>query len=83
MVEKNILFVKYTVYVLDTEYGDVFVSKGIYESAMAEEYSEVCMMVIPNGENEFLGGTLIDGTPIDQDLIDEVADQVIPDEFID
>jgi|LGOV01.1.fsa_nt_gb hypothetical protein len=83
MVERQILFVSYTAYVLETEYGDITVSKGIYESAMAEEYSKVCMMVNPQAENEFLGGTLIDGTPIDQDLVDEVADQVIPDEFKD
>jgi hypothetical protein len=38
-------------------------------------------MVIPDGTVDFIGGTLIDGTPIEQSIIDEIADQVIPEDL--
>ena len=71
----------YTAYILETEYGDVDVSKNIYESAQADEYSEICVMVIPDEDLKFIGGTLIDGTPIEQSIIDEIGDQVIPEDL--
>jgi hypothetical protein len=84
MQERPIAIVfSYTAYVLTTEYGDVDVSKKIYESALAEEYSEICIIVYPEADNEFIGGTLIDGTPIEQDLVDEIFEQVTPDQYHD
>ena len=81
METRQVLFVSYTVYVLETDFGDVTVSKKIYEASLNQEYKEICIMVNPNAENEFLGATLIDGTPLDQDLIDEIHEQVVPDEY--
>jgi|LGVE01.1.fsa_nt_gb hypothetical protein len=81
MEERSKFFISYTVYILDTEYGDVDVTKNIYESAQEEAYSEICVMVIPDGTVDFIGGTLIDGTPIEQSIIDEIADQVIPEDL--
>ena len=81
MEERTIFFVSYTAYVLKTEYGEVDVTKGIYESAQEDEYSEICIMVIPDEDLKFIGGTLINGTPIDQSIIDEIADQVIPEDL--
>ena len=83
MEERSKFFVSYTAYILKTEHGEVDVSKGIYESAQAEEYSEICIMVIPDEDLKFIGGTLINGTPIDQSIIDEIADQVIPEDLQD
>ena len=81
MEERSKFFISYTVYILETDFGDVDVTKNIYESAQAEEYSEICIMVIPDGTLNFIGGTLIDGTPIEQSIIDEIADQVIPEDL--
>lgn len=81
METRQIYFVSYTAYVLETDFGDVTISKKIYEASLNQEYKEICIMVNPNATNEFLGATLIDGSPIDQDLIDEIHDQVVPDEY--
>ena len=78
MVEKQILIVSYTTYVLETEHGDITVTKKIYEKALEEGYKEICIMVNPDGENEFVGAILLDGTPLEQSLIDEIAEQVEP-----
>ena len=76
--ERSKLFISYTAYILTTEYGDVDVTKNIYESAQADEYSTICVMVIPDGPVQFISGTFKDGTPIDQSVIEEIADQIIP-----
>lgn len=78
MVEKLYIAISYTTYWLETEHGDVRVSKNIYESAQNDEYSEVCVTVQPDGGISFTGGTLKDGTPIDENIIEEIEDQIVP-----
>ena len=76
MVEKNILFVSYTTYVLVTDYGDITISKKIYENAQAGDYKEVCLLIQEGEETRFIGATLLDGTPIDQTLLEELEEQI-------
>jgi len=77
MVEKQFVIVSYTTYVLDTEFGDVTVSKKIYENAQNGDYIEICLTVEKEKDTLFIGATLIDGTPIDQTLLEELEDQLI------
>lgn len=80
MQTRQILIVSYTTYILETEEGDVVVSKKIYEAAQREEYSEICVLVETGEETTLVGATLIDGTALDQNAIDEIAEQVLPKE---
>lgn len=76
--ERTKYFVSYSAYIIKTDYGDVDVTKKIYESAQEGKYSSICVLVVPKGPVTFISGTLLDGTPIEQSLIDEIAEQVIP-----
>ena len=80
MVEKQLVVISYTTYVLVTEYGDITVSKKIYENAQNGDYLEICLMVKKDEDTTFIGATLIDGTPIDQTLLEELEDQIATEE---
>lgn len=80
MQTKQIVIISYTNYILETEYGDVTVSKKIYEQSMLGEYKEVCIMVQEGEVSTLIGATLKDGTALDQNFIDEIVDQVMPEE---
>jgi hypothetical protein len=79
MVTKKVTIISYTSYLITTDYGNVEVNKKIYTLAQEGEYSEICLLV--DGEEiTFIGATLIDGTPLDESIVDEVTDQLTPDE---
>jgi len=80
MVEKNAVIISYTTYVLETDYGDVQVSKKIYTNAQNGDYKEITLLVKDGEETKFIGATLIDGTPISKTLIEEIEEQIVPDE---
>ena len=80
MVEKQFVIVSYTTYVLETEYGDVTISKKIYENAQNGDYKEVCLLVKSGEDTIFIGATLIDGTPIDETLLEELTEQIATEE---
>jgi uncharacterized protein YcfL len=80
MEEKALLVVSYTTYWLDFEEGSVQVAKKIYENALNGDYSEVCITVYPDDLPTFKGAILLDGTPLDQNIVEELQEQIKTDE---
>lgn len=78
--DKPLLFVSVASYVLETEYGDVTVSKKIYETAQDNGYSQICVYIESGEDLKLVGATRINGTPEDSSLIDEIQDQIIKEE---